>query len=666
MNRALNRAMKSFFMDDYKIYAVEHWLREAEPYFKNAGENFSEIRSSPFYHFNNPVFKSGLKESVRQNLMSNRYKIQQFIGVPNKFDNFVHGVAQDLVDSMYRRFGPTQAKTLRDIRSAKDLVIVPTRLLMNVKEPITWMRSVVFNEKLGLFNIPQILVQAQTHATIWALEPQHGTVGTFGMLLHQWSRYAGHPEILEHLDQYAQKLNVGSNFKPGEWLEARRELAKTGFEHVGGEFALRDDFFNHKFIKNDFDNFLSLGQVFFKEGERSARLTAWYTAFRKFREGNPTGTINNAARNQILQHTDLLYTNMSRASSSVLHGGVLSVTTQFLSYQLRLAELFLSKRIGETPMERAVARLRLFGVYSGLYGVPAAFGLTGLPISQDFRETAIDNGYVVGDNYVSSLFMEGIPAVVTALVTGEGSLQKGQFYNIGDRYGAQGFTSIRDAMRSDGTWWRILGGASVSSFINTIVSADGATKALFSFLKRDPSDSRFSFKADDAIDVAKEISSVNAAWKLWVAMNTGKWLAKSEGYISDVSKPASIFMTMTGLSPQEQDDVYAKNDIVKAQKDSQKYALGKFIEEIHRGIQAKENNDPDSAHQFWNRAFYYLDATGYPDEKKGSAIAIAMKGWESRVDQANFDFYLKDAPSGKKDQRIETYKRQLQLDDMRK
>ena len=316
-------------------------------------------------------------------------------------------------------------------------------------------------------------------------------------------------------------------------------------------------------------------------------------------------------------------------------------------------------------MERALARIRLFGVYGGLYGLPAAFGLTGLPISGDIRESAINHGYVVGDNYISSLLMEGIPAVVTALVTGEGNLQKGQFYNIGDRYGAQGFTSIREALRSDGTWWRILGGAATSSFINTITSADGATKALWSFMKRDPSDSRFAFKADDAVDVAKEISSVNAAWKLWVAMNTGKLMSKNEAYVSDVTKASALFMTLTGLSPQEQDDVYSKGNIVQAQKESQKYALGKFVEEIRRGIQAKENDDPDSAHQYWNRAFYYLDVTGYPDELKAHAISIALKGWESRVDRANFDFYLKDVPTDKKEQRLETYKNLLKLKDMR-
>ncbi len=48
MNRALNRAINSTFMDDYKIHAVEHWLAEAIPHLKADAD---EIRSAPFYHF---------------------------------------------------------------------------------------------------------------------------------------------------------------------------------------------------------------------------------------------------------------------------------------------------------------------------------------------------------------------------------------------------------------------------------------------------------------------------------------------------------------------------------------------------------------------------------------------------------------------------------------
>jgi len=664
MNRALNRAIKSTFMDDYKMFAVEHWLREAEPLMK-ASED--EIRSSPFYHFNNPVFKPDVAKEVISNLKSNQYKINQFIGVPNEFDTNIHALTQKLVDSMYEA-GSTLTKDskLTDIRGLEDTKIVPIWMLNKIHDPVTKLRSITFNAKLGLFNLPQVLVQAQTYANIWAIAGRTGGAGTYAALLHGWSKF-GDDVFLRHLDDYATKMNFfGVKWKPGEFFEARKELGKTGFEHVAGEFATLDDAFNHKFVKNDWNKFLDLGQGFFRTGERMTRVGAYYTAFKEFRDLHPTGLLTQADRSSILQRADLLTTNMSRASSSALHGGVLGLTTQFLSYQLRLAELFMGKRLGATVQERTMARMRMFGVYSALYGVPAAVGVTGLPASEEFRAAAINKGYIVGENFINSLFMEGIPALAVAMITGGGDFKKGQFYNIGDRYGAQGFTQIREALRSDGAWWKILGGAGVTTAVNTITSADGFTKAILSFARGDSADQRFRLKLDDIVDLAKEVSSVNAGWKLITAMNTGKWLAKNEGYITDVSKPAATFMTLSGLSPQEQNDIFTKTTIKKDQQTLQKYTLNKYVEEIHRAIAAKEQGNPDQAHDYMQRAARYMEVAGYPMDKRMSAIAIASKNWESRIDSANFDFYLKNVPVPQAAQNIQSYKQQLELNKLRK
>lgn len=667
MNRALNRSIKGSFMDDYKIFAVEHWLREAEPYMKNAGKDYSEIRSSPFYHFNFPEFKPDTPREIKNNLISNQYKINQFVGVPNEFDTNVHALTQHLVDSMYESGSNlTKDSNPLNIRSLEDTKIVPIWMLNRIKDPITKLRSITFNAKLGLFNLPQILVQAQTYANIWAIAGRAGGAGTYAALLHGWSKF-GDDQFLRHLDDYASKVNfLGVKWKPGEFYEARKELANTGFEHVAGEFATLDDAFQHKFIKNDFSKFLDLGQAFFKMGERSTRVGAYYTAFKEFRDVNPTGLLTAADRSSILQRADLLTTNMSRASSSALHGGVLGLTTQFLSYQLRLAELFMGKRLGETTAERAMARMRMVGMYSALYGVPSAVGLTGLPASESFRAAAINQGYIVGDNFINSLFMEGIPAMTVAMITGGGDYKKGQFYNVGDRYGAQGFTQLREALRSDGTWWKLLGGAGVSTAVNTITNADGFTKAILSFARGDSADTRFKLKLDDLVDLGKEISSVNSAWKTIAALNTGKWFSKNEGYITDVSQPAALFMAGTGLSPQEQDDIYTKTNIKKEQLGIQKYTLNKYIQEIHRAIAATENKNPEQAQDYMKRAAGYLELAGYPMEKRMQAIAIALKGWESRVDTANFDFYLKDVPVPQAAINQQTYKQQVQLNQYRK
>jgi hypothetical protein len=323
----------------------------------------------------------------------------------------------------------------------------------------------------------------------------------------------------------------------------------------------------------------------------------------------------------------------------------------------------MGKRLGATVQERAMARMRMVGVYSALYGVPAAVGLSGLPVSEDFRAAAINKGYIVGDNFVNSLFMEGIPSMLVAMITGGGDYQKGQFYNVGDRYGAQGFTQLREALNSDTAWWKILGGAGVTTAVNTITNADGFTKAILSFARGDTGDQRFMLKLDDLVDLGKEISSVNSSWKFIMALNTGKWFSKNESYIQNVSPSAAAFMAGTGLSPQEQDDIFTKSNIVKDRLALQKYVLNKYIEEIHRAIAVEDNSD--QVHDYMQRAARYLEIAGYPMDKRMQAIAIALKGQESRIKSQNFNFYLTNVPTDQSAQAIQTYTQQLQLDKTR-
>lgn len=648
MNRALNRSINSIFMDDYKIYAVEHWLREAEPFLKNS----EYTKSAPFWAYHNAEFLSGAPKDKVWNLMSNKYKIDQFVGTADKFDTWVHGVTQELADAFYTKFGPEENRNLAE----KAVTIVPLWALGKVKDPISFVRSVTFNAKLGLFAIPQFLVQAQTHANIWAISPKHGTAATFDTLLHTWARINSDPAILESLDRYSAKFGN----KIGNWLEARRELDKTGFEHVAGEYANINDTFKHKFIKDEFGGFLRAGQIPFHEGERSVRLSAWYTAYREFREENPVGKITNDIRAEILQRADLLTVNMSRASNSVLHGGFLSLTTQFLSYQLRLGELFWGKRLAATTTERNLARMRMIGVNSALYGVPTAFGLSGLPIGDWVRQYEIDNGYVPGDNHLSTLPMEGAISWGIAMATGGGDLQKGNIYNIGDRFGSQGFTLLR----SDPTWWKVLGGAGVSTFVNTIASLDGFARAMLSYMRQDGPDAQYKLTQDDYTAALGEISSWNTYRQAIASLQTGKLLSKTDQYVTDVSPLSAIFMAITGTQPQEKSDLNHMNNIMKHQSEVQKDALKDFIVEAQRAVVTMDT-DPDQSKKYWGKAWAILELANYPIDKKATALAIAMKGFEARVKSQAYDLAFKNTPSNKQDMRLEQYRTRVQLDEKR-
>jgi len=480
------------------------------------------------------------------------------------------------------------------------------------------------------------------------------------MLLHGWSRVNKNPAILDALDNYATKLNMfGAKWRPGEWKEAMKELDRSGFEHVAGEHANLSKAYlpTTNFVQNDMSKLLRLGQTPFRLGEQSTRVTAYYTAFSKFREANPTRSITNFERTQILNEADLLTVNMSRASSSAINHGVFSLSTQFLSYQVKLAELFWSKRIGETRTQRNLARARLIGGFAALYGLSNAVGVTGVPVSDNIRKGLIDDlGYIPGEHWYSTMVNEGFPAWAIAMTTGN-------VENVGDRFGSQGWTNIKQGLRSNIPWWQAIGGAGVSTVSNFLgASLDPFTQYALSWARGDKEG--FTIRGADLVEPFKEISTVSQGAKWWTAMQTGKWLSKNESYVTDVSGLRATMLATLGLNPQEQDDMFLKNEIIKGETEAQKAALKEFIKDWRRGIEAKGNNDDEQGNAYHRNAMARLTAVGYPPEKILSAIAIANKGYEKAIDAANERMW-KNGDVNKQQQRLEQYKRQLQLDDQK-
>lgn len=641
INRAASRIINSTFMDDYKIFSVNHWLKEAEPHLSL--DKIGQIWDSPFWYFNKAADKSWFnpdaKPEVVSQLLARRVQIQQFMGMPSATDNILHSAAQGLADTIYSKFGPTR--------------LDPSWMIPYLSDPFRILRAVTFHAKLGFFAVPQLLVQSQTFVNIFALAgARHAGSGVVATMLHQVARMNKTPALLERLDVIASKMG----WKPGELTEAMQELSKTGFEHVGGEYALRDDVMNPKLITYGAKQFLDWGTVFFKEGERNNRIGAWYTAYREYRAENPTGRITNAERQKILTRADMLTVNMSRASSSTLHQGVFSIPTQFLSYQMRLAELFMGSRISNMD------RMRMAAWYGGIYGFPTAFGLSGFPVGDYIRKSAIDHGYDVGQNWITSAIMEGIPSLFGAMVTGAGDIKKGNFYNIGERYGIQGFETLREALRSDSTIWKILGGAAWSTMSNTYAQSDGFTSAMMSFLRDD--DQAFPLTPDDFVDLFREISSVHNNWRMIMALNTGKWLSKKGVYLDSTSPANAIFMSLTGLQAQEVSDLNIKGELHVNQQEIEKYAQQKFTTEFRKAIRTR-NEDPQLSTQYMKRALAYLNIFDYPQEKRGAAIAQASKDYESLIEQMNWNFGIKDAPDSRKDVRRETFKFQEQRRELR-
>lgn len=632
LNRGLAKIINSTFMDDYKIFAVEHWLEEARPYLKDV----NIARYAPYHVFNEKKFVSGFEGTLEhQKLLAQHMQIQQLVGIPSTTDTLLHSAAQNLADSIYGKFGPKAAE------------IFSNYVLTKTLDPIGFMRSITFHAKLGFFNPVQWWVQGQTFVTIFGIAgARHAAPGTAAAFLDRMVSI--NPNMTKQMDKVASNLG----WKPGELTESIEQLNRTGFRRVGAEYAALDKATNGKIVDNQWGRLLDAGTFFFKNMEENVRLGAWHTAFHEFRRANPTGKITDAMARDILLRADDLYVNMSRASSSILHQGILSLPTQFLSYQLRIAELFMGKRL--TGVEKA----RLITYYSAIYGLPTTVGLTGLPFGDLIRQAAIEGGYTVGEDYIGHLVMEGLPSTAMRMVTGKFDFEKGITYNFGDRFGVQGFETMREASRSDAPWWSILGGAAYSTFANTVAATDPFWKAMLSSIRGDQQ--VFKIQPEHFADLFKEFSTFNSGWRLYMALNTQRWYSKREIYMADTSKANAVFMTLSGLQPQAIPDAHLLSQSLKTQADLWKHTEQFFIREFRRGLRAAIDN-PEQARAFFTNAVASLHMVGYPEEDMPKVYSTAAQDHESLIERINWKYFIKDVPQDQKRQRLDQFIRQRGL-----
>lgn len=620
LNRGLNKIAKSNFMDDYKTMSVEHWLQQAGKYL-NASQ--SEIRHSPFYYFQEAKFLPGTDPIIKGQLETAKFHIQQLIGQPSDTAQKLQRVSQKLADAAYSKLGP-------------DSKLVNEWDLGKLRDPFKLLRSLTYHVKMGLFNIPQFIVQAGNYSNILGIAGyRYAAPGTLGAQLHFWSRLNSSPELIDLFDRMASRFNLPgtSHWRPGEFKEAFEEFKKTGFGNVGGEYAALDDPMNQKVITQGVDTFLDASTMFVRGGEQNSRYGAWYTAFKEFRDKKPFGKLTEQDRSDILQRADLLNINMSRASSSALHSGVMSIPTQFLTYQIRLFELFVSNRI--TPKER----FRMFYTNSLLYGMPMGVGLTGIPAAGYIRQKMMENGYVVGDNFFSTAAMEGVLSAIGAIVTGKGDPSAGTWFDFGDRLGNKGLEFLGGVNRADKTFLDIAGGPAYSIIKGTVEQSDGFLNAMMNLVR--PDSELFPLAPEDFIDLLKEISSVNSFYRTLAILNTGRFISKKESWLADATPFQAVFAGLTSFKDQRINDIQTLRAAAESQKEYEKEIEKRFLQEYRRAVVAGKNNDEGQATTYFKRAKAVLAIGGYPEDKISSLVSRAANDNKSVLDRVTFDFYTK-------------------------
>lgn len=670
MDRGLARITNSTFMEDYKMYAAEHWLQQAKNHITASD---SEIASAPFYHFSKPIYKNPASPEALA-LMSNLKKAKDFIGRPSVIDTVVHGAAQSLADSIYKATGKP------------GIALTPVHLLPYVSDPINFIRSVTYRAYMGMFNLASFFTQLNTHVNIYAVAPRHASSGTLGTLLYTYSRYNQSPEIMNFLDKMATDFNLTRGhmpewlkvqWKPGWWKEATEMLNRSGFPTVGHEHAFLDTPISVDLLKNNWKKFLDAGNKPFELGAASTRVAGYYTAYLEWRAANPTAQVTRKVESDILARGVLMDNNMNRASNSVLHTGGMSVPFQFAAYQMRVAEMMTGKQL--TPGEK----FRLFAVNSVLWGLPmGTVGMLGLPLVDYVRKNMLDKGvpvggglgdklqaatgskpYVPGSGLGSTLAMEGGVAALSAFISGSGDMKKGNWWDF-SKFGNKGLSPLQTAFQGDKTYMDVLGGASWNFMKHLVGQSSGFNMATMAMLSAgdDPNHPKiFPYKLDDVVDLAREVSSVNHSLQLYTALRTGEWRAKN-GTVLDknVSAPSAAFMATLGINPLKATDAYLKINFLKDQAEAEKEYQKIFIREYRRGMEQNDQGDKEGARQYFQRAQAALDEIS--PQNKTKAFSSAIEGKYKTISQkVDWDFYTIKAKPKNIEDKQNALQRSLQL-----
>lgn len=621
IDRAMTRMVNSTYMNDYKSYAVNRWLEQNMQYLRATPE---EVRGSPYWYFHNLDFVPNIPKNVKDRIEGTHWQIQQFNGVANSWDARIQAAGQVLADSIYGATGSAR------------LAVVPQAALGSIADGVTLLRKATFTTAMGFFNPAQLLVQMNTFAVIAGVSGyQHaaaGSAGAFFSMLHKINR---NPGVIDHFDKLMSSggLPFAKKWKAGEFKESLEEMSKTGFDRVTGSYAMIDDALGPRVVSNAWGDFLHAGEVFFRSGEAAVRYGAWHTAYREFRDTKPIGRLTDADRASILQRADLLTVNMSRASNSAMHTGILSIPTQFLTYAMRMGELMLGKRI--TGVEKA----RILAWQAGLYGVPTSVGVYGFPFSDMIRSYALENGYQVGEDWMEHMVMEGLPSTIGRLVTGN-------TYNVGERYGTPGVEWVRD-LWSDDKFWKTVFGAAGSKLSNTWANSSGFRRSMWQIAVGDPDGHKMTLK--DFTDIFNEITTKSSIDGFIMAAKTGELMSRKENVLEeDVAWYNALFMKLTGLSPQGVPDAYQKSQSIKNLEKHEKAVGEKIIQNIRRGLRADADGNSELAETYYARAQHWKNLDSVNTDRMSQYIARAARNNETLIEMIDKNFYTKSLPDSQR------------------
>lgn len=259
-------------------------------------------------------------------------------------------------------------------------------------DPASRLLQVGFYSKFGFFNPDQFMLQALHSIVIAGISPKYGTkaMGLTAPMLAIM-----HPNLSKPARDLAiQRLSNFTKLSVDELNDLVRYIDESGRNIIDNQvielqgpqkFGASSTLLGKS--QEGVGKFLDFSTLFFKEGERSSRLTGIITAFLEHQAKRPDiSPFSPEGKRWITNREQDLTFRMTTQSRSLIQSGPMRVPTQWLSYSLRsLSNIAVGRNF--TAGER-------FGMFATLGPL---WGLTGLGLGQTAGYVTEKLGYSAED-----------------------------------------------------------------------------------------------------------------------------------------------------------------------------------------------------------------------------------------------------------------------------
>lgn len=455
-----------------------------------------------------------------------------------------------------------------------------------------FVRTIAFHSYMGAFNIKHLFMQSMNAFNAVAISPIYGAAASKVSALYGIALMSDNEKIWRQVANVNKLTSLGLGMSTDEFVESVRAIRRTGlldgiqFNSMWGAEGGKYGLFN-KFTRR-------LGKVSaapFNIGDGYSRLVSFDIARREYKAANAgKAWWTDDALVEILKRQDDLTQNMTMANRTSWQRGAASIPLQFTQYQVKIALNIMQSLKGNTRTFTRNEAIQLF------VGHTAFLGLAGWGLLPDEWLDELTEGLPESERLS---FQQGIFAWgIYHLTGGEAKLAVGSTFGTFNYY-----KDIIDGLLDpEKTLVEALSGAGGAAAFNWMGKAGNVIGVLYD------RDITVESTKDMLTELATGFSSVNNAYKAYIAANSYNIVKTKAGRNQYMATDLELFALGVGVPPSKQYelDKLISNDISRRKELK---ALGKEIgREMVQVAIAQDDNNTDKFNYHMNVVKGILEA----------------------------------------------------------